>query len=259
MPTHSPELTAAIDAAQAAAEVIRSLYQRNLAVTTKADQSPVTEADVRAEQAIHEVLRARFPDYGFYGEETGQHNIDAESIWLVDPIDGTKSFVRECPFFSTQIALLRAGELVLGVSSAPAYAEIAWAQRGRGAFLNGQPIRVSSTAALAQTIVSTGNLKTLARAPEGWRRLGDLIGSISRIRGYGDFVHYHLLARGSLDVVIESDVNILDIAALTVLVREAGGIFTDLDGGAVGLATTSVLATNGILHARIREALAGSV
>jgi histidinol-phosphatase len=256
MPIHSPELQAAIDAAQAAAELIRSLYQRNLQVTTKADQSPVTEADVRAEQAIHEVLRAHFPDYGFYGEETGQHNLDAESLWLVDPIDGTKSFVRECPFFSTQIALMRAGELVLGVSSAPAYAELAWAERGRGAFLNGKPIRVSKTAALAQTIVSTGNLKTLARNPAGWRRLGDLIGAISRIRGYGDFVHYHLLARGALDVVIESDVNILDIAALTVLVREAGGIFTDLDGGTVGLDTTSVLATNGVLHARIHEALA---
>jgi histidinol-phosphatase len=258
MPTQSAELVAAIDAAQAAAVLIRSLYQRNLDITIKADQSPVTEADVRAEEAIREVLQARFPHYGFYGEETGQHNPEAESIWLVDPIDGTKSFVRECPFFSTQIALLRAGELVLGVSSAPAYAEIAWAERGRGAFLNGKPIRVSRTAALAQTIVSTGNLKTLARSPAGWRRLGDLIGGISRIRGYGDFVHYHLLARGSLDAVIESDVNILDIAALTVLVREAGGQFTDLDGGAVGLATTSVLASNGILHARLHEALSGT-
>ena len=258
MPSHSPELRAALDAAQAAAEVIRSLYQRNLTVTTKADQSPVTEADVRAEAAIHEVLRARFPSYGFYGEETGRHNPDAESVWLVDPIDGTKSFVRECPFFSTQIALMRAGELVLGVSSAPAYGEVAWAERGRGAFLNDRPIRVSKTAVLVQTIVSTGNLKTLARSPAGWRRLGDLIGGISRSRGYGDFVHYHLLARGSLDVVIESDVNILDIAALTVLVREAGGIFTDLDGGTVGLDTTSVLATNGVLHPLIHAALTGN-
>jgi histidinol-phosphatase len=257
--SHSPELQAALDAAQAAAQVIRSLYQRNLSITTKADQSPVTEADVRAEEAIHEVLQARFPQYGFYGEETGQHNLDAESIWLVDPIDGTKSFVRECPFFSTQIALLRAGELVLGVSNAPAYAELAWAQRGCGAFLNDKPIRVSATTQLTQTIVSTGNLKSLALSAVGWRRLGDLIGGISRIRGYGDFVHYHLLARGALDVVIESDVNILDIAALAVIVREAGGVFTDLNGDPVGLSTKSVLATNGELHARIHAALAGTV
>jgi histidinol-phosphatase len=259
MSDQSAELQAAIDAAQAAATVILSHYQRQLHITTKADQSPVTEADVHAEEVIHEVLRARFPGFGFYGEETGRHNLDAESVWLVDPIDGTKSFVRECPFFSTQIALMRAGELVLGVSSAPAYAELAWAERGQGAYMNGKAIRVSATAELPQTIVSTGNLKTLTRSAVGWRRLGDLIGGISRIRGYGDFVHYHLLARGSLDVVIESDVNILDIAALTVIVREAGGVFTDLNGGAVGLATTSVLATNGILHARIQEALLGAV
>ena len=110
----SKELQAALDAAAAAAEVIQGLYRRNLEVTLKADKSPVTEADVRAEQAIRQILQARFPDYGFYGEETGTHAMDADNVWLVDPIDGTKSFVRECPFFSTQIALLRGGKLVLG-------------------------------------------------------------------------------------------------------------------------------------------------
>jgi len=248
----SKELQAALEAAQAAAEVIRSLYQKNLAVTTKADASPVTEADVRAEEVIKGILSERFPTYGFYGEETGQHAMGAENIWLVDPIDGTKSFVRECPFFSTQIALMRAGRLVLGVSSAPAYDELAWAETGSGAFLNDKPIRVSTVRDLAGSIVSTGNLKTLARSPQ-WSRFGDLITRISRIRGYGDFVHYHLLARGSLDVVIESDVNILDIAALTVIVREAGGTFTDLSGGEVGLETTTVLATNGVLHTTVLD------
>src|SRR6516165_12074477 len=124
----SQELQAALEAARAAAEVIQRLYRRNLAVTLKADKSPVTQADLQAEEAIRAVLRARFPSYGFYGEETGRHAMDAENVWLVDPIDGTKSFVRECPFFSTQIALMRAGKLVLGVSSAPAYGELAWAE-----------------------------------------------------------------------------------------------------------------------------------
>jgi len=251
---NSKELQAALDAAEAAATIIRSMYQRNLTVHTKADASPVTEADVKSEEAIRAILTERFPGYGFYGEETGQHALDAENLWLVDPIDGTKSFVRECPFFSTQIALMRRGRLVLGVSSAPAYGELAWAEEGVGAYLNGRRIHVSRTAELSSTIVSTGNLKTLARSP-GWARFGELIPRISRIRGYGDFVHYHLLARGSLDVVIESDVNILDIAALTVIVREAGGTFTDLQGAEVGLETTSVLATNGLLHAAISEAL----
>jgi histidinol-phosphatase len=250
----SKELEAARDAAEAAAVVIRSLYQKNLQVNTKADATPVTEADVRAEEAIRSVLTERFPGYGFYGEETGQHAIDAESVWLVDPIDGTKSFVRDCPFFSTQIALMRAGRFVLGVSSAPAYGELAWAEEGGGAFMNDKPIRVSTVADLAGSIVSTGNLKTLARS-EAWARFGGLIGRVSRVRGYGDFVHYHLLARGSLDVVIESDVHILDIAALTVIIREAGGTFTDLRGRPVGLDTTTVLATNGALHGTVQREL----
>jgi histidinol-phosphatase len=250
----SKELQAALDAAQAAAVIIRSLYQRNLQVTTKADATPVTDADVRAEKAIRTVLNDRFPSYGFYGEETGQHAIDAESVWLVDPIDGTKSFVRETPFFSTQIALMRGGRFVLGVSSAPAYGELAWAEEGSGAFMNDKPIRVSQISDLAGSILSTGNLKTLARSP-AWSRFGGLIGKVSRVRGYGDFVHYHLLARGALDVVIESDVHILDVAALTVIVREAGGIFTDLRGGPVGLNTTTVLATNGPLHGTVQREL----
>lgn len=250
----SRELQAALDAAQAAADIIRDLYRRNLQVHTKADASPVTEADVRAEEAIRSILSERFPSYGFYGEETGRSAMDADNVWLVDPIDGTKSFVRECPFFSTQIALLREGRLVLGVSCAPACGELAWAEEGAGAFLDGRPIRVSDVAALDQAIVSTGNLKTLTRSAR-WQRFGELVQQVSRIRGYGDFVHYHLLARGSLDVVIESDVNVLDIAALTVIVREAGGVFTDLDGRDVRLDTTSVLAANTALHPRVLELL----
>jgi histidinol-phosphatase len=250
----SQELKAALDAARAAADVIRGFYQRNVKIEVKADKSPVTEADVRSEEAIREILTKRFPTYGFYGEETGKSDLDAESVWLVDPIDGTKSFVRECPFFSTQIALMRGGRFVLGVSCAPAYHELAWAEQGRGAFLDGKPIRVSAVNKLDAAIVSSGNLKTLAASP-AWPRFGSLIGGINRIRGYGDFVHYHLLARGALDVVIESDVNILDIAALTVIVAEAGGRFTDLQGGPVGLETTSVLASNGPLHAPVLETL----
>jgi histidinol-phosphatase len=253
----SPELQAALDAARAATEVINRLYQRNIAVTLKADRSPVTEADVQAERAIRAVLEQRFPGYGFYGEETGQNAMDADNVWLVDPIDGTKSFVRDCPFFSTQIALLREGRLVLGVSCAPAYGELAWAEEGGGAWLAGKPIRVSTVDEIAGAILSTGNLKTLAATPQSWARFGALVGRVNRLRGYGDFLHYHLLARGSLDAVLESDVNILDIAALTVIVREAGGVFTQLDGRPVGLASTTVLASNAPLHAPLLAAMNG--
>ena len=251
----SRELGAALEAARAAAEIIARHYRSKLAVELKADRSPVTAADLQAEQAICAVLSARFPGYGFYGEETGQHAMDAENIWLVDPLDGTKSFVRDCPFFSTQIALWRAGELVLGVSSAPAYGELAWAEQGAGAFLDGRPIRVSGVSALRDAIMSTGNLKTLAASGTGWSRYGALVAQVSRLRGYGDFLHYHLLARGALDVVMESDVHILDIAALSVIVREAGGIVTGLDGSALDFDSTTVLAANAALHAPVLEAM----
>jgi histidinol-phosphatase len=253
MPT-SAELRAALDAAAAAAEIARSLYQRNLDVRIKEDKSPVTDADVRCELAIREILEMRFPDYGFYGEETGARARDADNLWLVDPIDGTKAFVREYPMFSTQIALMRAGRIVLGVSSAPIYGELSHAELGSGAYLNGRRMAVSDVASLDAAALSAGNLKTLAQS-DRWMHYGRLVAQVGRIRGYGDFLHYHLLATGKIDVVVESDVNILDIAALALIVTEAGGRFTDLEGAPIGLGTTSVLASNGRLHETVLAAL----
>jgi histidinol-phosphatase len=251
---HSPFLTTALDAARAAAEVIRRYYQRNLDVIIKADKSPVTQADVETEKVIHAIISERFPAHGFYGEETGQSAMDAEYLWLVDPIDGTKAFVREYPFFSTQIALMHRGKLIVGVSSAPVYGELAWAEAGQGAWLNDKPIKVSDIDSVESGAISASNLKTLASG-ERWGRFGQLVARAHRIRGYGDFLHYHLLAAGKIDVVIESDVNILDVAALSVIVEAAGGKFTDLDGRALTLDTTSVLASNAKLHSTVLNAL----
>jgi len=239
-------LAVAREAASAAADVIAHYYRRDVAVELKADQSPVTRADVESEQAIRAVLQRAYPDHAIYGEEAGRSG-DGDFLWLVDPIDGTKSFVRRYPFFSTQIALMHRGELVLGVSCASAFGETMWARQGGGAYFNGERVSVADTTELAQAALSTGNLKSLARGA-GWRTLAELVQAANRTRGYGDFYHYHLLARGSLDVVIESDVNILDIAALAVIVREAGGVFSDLDGAELALDTTSVLAATRALH-----------
>src|SRR6202790_738932 len=193
--TLSPELQAALDAASEAASIARSMYRHNVEVRFKADKSPVTEADIRCENAIREILEARFPAYGFFGEETVSRGLDAENLWLVDPIDGTKAFVREYPMFSTQIALMRRGEIVLGVSSAPVYGELAYAERGCGAYLNGQALKVSAIADLESAALSAGNLKSLA-AGSRWGRYGGLVARVGRIRGYGDFLHYHLLEIG---------------------------------------------------------------
>src|SRR5579871_989824 len=252
---HSAELATALEAAEQAARIARALYRPDIAVRIKADRSPVTEADVRCEIAIRELIESRFPHHGFYGEETGTRDLNAESVWLVDPIDGTKAFVRHYPMFSTQIALRRAGEIVLGVSSAPVYGELAFAERGRGAYLNEGPVHVSAITALESAVLSSGNMSSLATGPQ-WARYGQLAARVSRARGYGDFLHYHLLAAGHIDVVVETDINILDIAACVALVTEAGGYFTDLAGAPIGLETRSVLAcANRTLHAAVLEAL----
>lgn len=256
--TFSPWMAAAQEAVDAAETIIRHYYLSPLDVVRKDDDSPVTRADIESEQAIQAVLRRHFPEHGFYGEETGAAQLDAEFLWLVDPIDGTKSFVRRYPFFSTQIALMHRGELVLGVSNAPFMGQRAWAEKGSGAFLNGQPVRVAATETLRRATLSVGNLKSLAGQP-AWSAFGQLITQVERFRGYGDFYHYHLLASGSIDLVLESDVNILDIAALVVIVREAGGIFTNLTGQPVDLETRDVLAAaNPELHAMVLQQLYGS-
>ena len=245
-------LAAAREAAAAAAEVIKHYWRRGVEVELKSDATPVTIADREAEQAIREILQAALPQASIYGEEFGYDGGGLEGergglLWLVDPLDGTKSFVRRTPFFATQIALMDGEELVLGVSSAPIYGEMMWASAGGGAWLDGERVQVADISAIAEASLSIGNVRTLT-ADTRWDALGALIRDSNRIRGYGDFCHYHLLARGSLDLVIESDVNILDIAALAVIVREAGGVFTDLDGAPLTLETRSVLAGTPAIH-----------
>ncbi len=247
-------LKSALTAAEAAAQEILHYYRGDFEVELKADQTPVTVADRKAEEIIRGILLGEFPDHGFFGEEGGKEQADAEYLWLVDPIDGTKSFVAGYGMFSTQIALMHHGRLVLGVSSAPAAGEIAWASRRGGAWLDSSPVRVSDKTLLRDASISTGNLQTMAGSSQ-WARLGEILAQVNRTRGYGDYYHFHRLAAGQLDAVIESDVNILDIAALSVIVEEAGGIFTDLQGHPPGLDTTSVLAAAPGLHPQLLEML----
>jgi histidinol-phosphatase len=270
-PSSAELLAVAREAAAAAASVIARHYAAGVRVRSKADGSPVTDADLEAERTIRAVIARAFPDHAIYGEELGlAEGRDASRdahLWLVDPIDGTKSFVRRYPMFSTQIAVWRGGVAQAAVSSAPWFGEVAWASRGGGAFVqrtrtNGValggpiPLAVSAVEAVEQAMLSTGNLRTLAAGP-GWPAFGRLVARVDRIRGYGDFWQYHLLAQGSADAVLESDLNILDCAALALIVEEAGGRVTTLDGGPLTLATRDLLATNGRLHDAVLAALHG--
>lgn len=246
-------------AADKAAQVIAQHTPDKTQVEHKSDNSPVTIADREAEKALREVLCAAFPEHAIWGEEYGrdeQQSTESEYLWLLDPIDGTKSWISGLPFWSIQIALEKKGDLRVGVSHAPAINEQAWAVKGEGAWLNNQPLQTSSVTSFSDCRLSSGNIGSLAAKPSAWSAFGKLLTQCNRIRGYGDYYHYHRLAAGQLDAVVESDVNILDIAALSLIVEEAGGVFTDLNGAPINLDTTSVLATaTPELHANILSLL----
>lgn len=246
-------LKAAKRAAFEAEKIIHKYYKKSPITTIKNDLTPVTQADLESEQVIKNILSNSFPEFGFYGEETGKTDTDSDFTWLVDPIDGTKSFVRNYGFFSTQIALMYNNKIVLGVSNAPIFQEMCWATKGMGAYLNDKKINVSKFSAKQDLCFSTGNITSLIQSSELWKKLQRTLALCSKTRGYGDFYHYHLLASGKLDLVIESDINILDIAALTIIVQEAGGTFTELNGGPIDLNTTSVLAGNSSIHTQALE------
>jgi len=259
IPTPTELLEVAREATAAACAAIEPHWRRGALARSKQDGSPVTDADVDAERAIRAVLARRFPTHAVYGEEFGHDATRSDYLWLVDPIDGTKSFVRRYEMFSVQVCVWHKGVAQAAVSAAPWFGETAWAARGTGAFLQDadgsvQRLRVSAVAALEAAALSTGNLRTLASGA-GWPAFGRLVARVDRIRGYGDFWHYHLLAKGSLDAVLESDLNILDVAALALIVEEAGGRVTTLDGAPLSLSTRDLLASNGVLHAALQAAL----
>lgn len=233
-------------------------YRGDFDIEIKADQTPVTIADKMAEDVIRKAITEAFPDHAIFGEERGFSAGDGPEgptcTWLIDPIDGTKSFVRGYGMFSCQIALMDRGQLVLGVSTAPVFNEQAVAVFGQGAKLDGEDLAVSQIGSIEKAAISTGNIGSLA-ASDHWPAMGRILAAANTTRGYGDFFHYHRLAAGQLDAVIESDLNILDIAALTVVVREAGGVVTDLEGQAIGMETTSILAANPVLHEKLLAAL----
>ena len=233
-------LDCALEASEIARKLIATAYEENaFKIEIKADATPVTEVDIAVEKAIYEHISKAFPDHGFFGEESGQKNMTSDFIWLIDPIDGTKAFVRRRPMFSCQIALMYKGEIILGVSTAPCFngGERIYALKGQGAFMEGKQISVSDISELSQTVFSSGNLKRLTQDAEKWANYGKLV------------------ATGKLDLIVESDVNILDIAALSIIVNEAGGKMTALDGKAIDLDVTTILAATPAIHAQALEIL----
>lgn len=218
----------------------------------KGDGTPVTAADREVEQAVRARIEQTFSGDAVLGEEQGATG-DAGRRWILDPIDGTKNFMRGVPIFGTLLALEADGDTVLGVVSAPALRMRWWAVRGSGAFRDGEQIRVSQVSLLEDAHLVTGGL-TYCSA-EDWSRMQALVGAVARERGYGDFLGHMLVAQGSQDAMVDfAPLAPWDVAAPKVIVEEAGGRWTDLLGR--DTQEGACIASNGLLHEQVVGALA---
>jgi histidinol-phosphatase len=245
------DLALALSLADEADRISLARFQADdLIVESKPDMTPVTEADRAVEEALRARLAAERPDDAILGEEYGLVG-KSERRWVIDPIDGTKNYVRGIPVFATLIALAVADDAALGVVSAPALRRRWWARRGGGAFLNDAAISVSRVTRLSDAQLSYNDLRTFGHhgRGEGAQRLAS---AAWRVRGFGDFWSHVMVAEGAVDIAAEPQVNPWDLAPLQVIVEEAGGRFTDLDG-VRGFSGGSALATNGLLHDEVLD------
>jgi len=245
-------LDAAVEAARAAGHVAMKYYRGGFEVVLKPDDTPVTQADREAERAIVELLGRAFPDYGVLGEEFGGAG-NRETRWIIDPIDGTKNFVRRIPVWATLIALEEHGEITVGVIHNPVTGDLLSARRGGGAFLNGERIQVSGATELNRSFLVHAGLGTVRRAGR-WNEFMRLADATERQRGFGDYLGYALVAEGKADLYAELDLKPWDLAPCKLIVEEAGGRFTDWDGRPT-IYTGTALATNGRLHDAALERL----
>lgn len=257
--SHAQDLALALEIADAADLITSSRYQAlDLVITTKPDNTPVTDADRATEEAIREILRRERPADGLVGEEFGESLNSGSRYWVIDPIDGTKNFMRAVPTWATLIALVEDDEVVVGVASAPALSRRWYAAKGEGAFVTfngGSPrkIAVSQVSDLKNASVTYSDFV-------GWGEkrtaFNELIEDAWRSRGFGDFWSHMLVAEGAADIAVEPLLALWDMAALDIIVREAGGTFTSITGEP-GPHHGSALSTNGLLYEQVVGRLNG--
>jgi len=272
MDTASRALKAALEAARKAGVVALKGFRGGSAsprggrdprsgikVEYKSDSSPVTAWDRASEEIIRRTLARQFPGDGFIGEEYGEIGGNTGASWVIDPIDGTKNFIRGIPFWGSLIARVVGGKLALGVMHLPALGETLWATRGGGAFRNGKPLRVSRVRDLRHSTILYGGLKYFMKRGQKadmaeLRPLALIAARSASTRCFGDCWAYTFVARGLAEAMLEKDVKPWDIAATSVIIREAGGRCTDWKGREDWRAD-SILATNGLVHAPLLKLL----
>jgi histidinol-phosphatase len=262
MPNYADDLALAHMLADTADAISLNRFRSlNLEVTSKPDLTPVSDADTAVEKALRATLARTRPRDGVFGEEFGATEAPAgpgQRRWVIDPIDGTKNYIRGVPIWATLIALMDGDRAVVGLVSAPALGRRWWAAIGHGAFAGrhtaaATPIHVSGVRRLADASFCYSSLPA-------WEETGrlpamlDIMRRTWRSRAYGDFYGYMLVAEGAVDIMVEPELSLWDVAALVPIVTEAGGTFTDLNGHP-GPAGGSAIATNGSLHADVLDRL----
>ena len=253
---YDDDLKLAFELADAADVITMARYRAaDLAVETKADLTPVSESDKAVELALRELLAAARPQDAVIGEEFGgvERSHEPGRAWVIDPIDGTKSYVRGMDTWTTLIALLEDGEVKVGLVSMPALKKRWWATRGQGAFADGRRIHVSDLSELASAQFVWSGIEEWD-AIGGFEKVIELGRRCWRTRGVGDAWQYMLVAEGAAEIATDPEATLWDLAAVSIVVEEAGGRFTGLDGTA-GPGAGSGLATNGTLHAEALAAL----
>jgi histidinol-phosphatase len=236
---------------------MRRFRALDLSVTAKPDLTPVSDADLATEESLRHVLSRARPRDAMLGEEYGKIGTSPR-CWVIDPIDGTKNYVRGVPVWATLIGLMAEGAVMVGVVSAPALGRRWWAGQGGGAWTGrslarASACRVSGVSDLADASLSYSGLSTWAASGRLPQFL-DLAAKVWRTRAYGDFWSHMLVAEGAVDISAESEVSLWDLAALQVIVTEAGGVFTDLDGESRPDGGSAVC-TNGVLHQQVLSLL----
>jgi histidinol-phosphatase len=248
-PTPQTLLEFALDAAWQAGRITLGHFQTGLTAERKADNTPVTIADRQAEQKLRELITRYWPDHGLLGEEFGQQPGSSGYRWLIDPIDGTKSFVCGVPLYATLLALTKDDEPLLGVAHFPALKETVYALRGHGCYWNGRRAHVSTVDNLADAILLCSDLNTFGERAPAWQRLID---ATYVQRTWGDAYGYCLVATGRADIHVDPIMALWDCGPFQVILEEAGGAFTDWQGNPTIYAEESV-ATNGRLHAQVMD------
>lgn len=247
----SPRLAFAIDAVVQAGRSTLAHFQNGVEVESKADETPVTVADRDAERMLRLLIERQYPDDGILGEEEGETGSAADR-WVVDPIDGTKSFISGVPLYATLLSFERRGEAELGVCYFPALDELLYAERGQGAFWNGRPCRVSARGTIAGAVIASSGHVGIAKRGlmNGYTKMAE---AALATRTWCDAYSHALVATGRVEAMIDATVQRWDISPLSVIVREAGGVFTNLDGECA--LSDSAVSTNGRVHDELLRTL----